>query len=167
MSSKTCLLRHLIHSKIFNLTKCSEVLVKYSLLISHAWMPIQIWRQLRERLTGNPDLKDSLFQIINSLIESFGLKLTCLGCKRGILYVLLFYLKIPTGTDRCTPQPVQQTSVVLTWDQALFFLLLLFCFSGSREKTKQTTEIKGEGMIAGYGGLNFSLLFQRVEIQIW
>ena len=64
--------------------------------------------------TTNPGLTDSFSQIINSLIESFGLKLTCLGCKRWILHVLLFYLKIPTGTDRRTPQPVQQTSVVLT-----------------------------------------------------
>ena len=30
-----CLLRNLIHSKIFNLTKYREVLVKYSLLITH------------------------------------------------------------------------------------------------------------------------------------
>ena len=34
------LLRHLIHSKIFNLTKCREVLLKYSLLITHTGMPI-------------------------------------------------------------------------------------------------------------------------------
>ena len=43
--------------------------------------------------TTNPGLTDSFFQIINSLIESFGLKLTYLGCKRWILYVLLFYLQ--------------------------------------------------------------------------
>ena len=78
---------HLIYSKILNLTKCREVLVKYSLLITHEGMPIQIWHQVRERLT------DSFFQIINSLIESFGIKFTCLGCKRWILYVLLFYLQ--------------------------------------------------------------------------
>ena len=35
-----CLLRHLIHSKIFNLTKYREVLLKYSLLITHRRMPI-------------------------------------------------------------------------------------------------------------------------------
>ena len=64
--------------------------------------------------TTNPGLTDSFSQIINSLIESFELKLTCLACKRWILHVLLFYLKIPTGTDRRTLQPVQQTSVVLT-----------------------------------------------------
>ena len=46
-----CCLRHLIDSNIFNLTKCREVLVKYSLFITHVWMPIQIWHQLRERLT--------------------------------------------------------------------------------------------------------------------
>ena len=46
-----CLLRILIHSKIVNLTKYREVLVKYSLLITYAGMPIWIWHQLRERLT--------------------------------------------------------------------------------------------------------------------
>ena len=50
--------------------------------------------------TTNPGLTDSFFQIVNSLIESFGLKLTCLGCKRWILYVLLFYLQYrPVQTD--------------------------------------------------------------------
>ena len=39
-----CLLTNLIHSKIFNLTKYREVLVKYSLLIAHAGMPIWIWQ---------------------------------------------------------------------------------------------------------------------------
>ena len=48
-----CLLRNLIHSKIFNLTKYREVLVKYSLLITHAEMPLWIWHQLRERLTDS------------------------------------------------------------------------------------------------------------------
>ena len=38
-----CLLRILIHSKIFNLTKYWEVLVKYSLLITQAGIPIWIW----------------------------------------------------------------------------------------------------------------------------
>ena len=73
--------------KDLNLTKCREVLLKYSLLITHEGMPFQIWHQLRERLT------DLFFQIINSLIESFGVKFTCLGCKHWILYVLLFYLQ--------------------------------------------------------------------------
>ena len=41
-----CLLRILIHSKIFNLTKYREVVVKYSLLITHAGMAIWIWHQL-------------------------------------------------------------------------------------------------------------------------
>ena len=48
-----CLLRSLIHSKISNLTKYREVLVKYSLLITHAEMPLWIWHQLRERLTDS------------------------------------------------------------------------------------------------------------------
>ena len=48
-----CLLRNLIHSKIFNLTKYREILVKYSLLITHAGMPLWIWHQLRERLTDS------------------------------------------------------------------------------------------------------------------
>ena len=39
-----CLLINLIHSKIFNLTKYWEVLVKYSLLIAHAGMLIWIWQ---------------------------------------------------------------------------------------------------------------------------
>ena len=39
-----CLLTNLIHSKIFNLTKYRKVLVKYSLLIAHAGMPIWIWQ---------------------------------------------------------------------------------------------------------------------------
>ena len=39
-----CLLTNLIHSKIFNLTKYREVLVKYSLLIAHAGMPIWFWQ---------------------------------------------------------------------------------------------------------------------------
>ena len=38
-----CLLTNLIHSSIFNLTKYREVFVKYSLLITHAGMPIWIW----------------------------------------------------------------------------------------------------------------------------
>ena len=38
-----CLLRNLIHSKIFYLTRYREVLVKYSLLITHAGMLIWIW----------------------------------------------------------------------------------------------------------------------------
>ena len=38
-----CLLWNLTHSKIFNLTKYREVLVKYSLRITHAGMPIWIW----------------------------------------------------------------------------------------------------------------------------
>ena len=47
------LLRSLIHSKISNLTKYREVLVKYSLLITHAEMPLWIWHQLRERLADS------------------------------------------------------------------------------------------------------------------
>ena len=38
-----CLLGILIHSKVFNLTKYREVLVKYSLCIMHAEIPIWIW----------------------------------------------------------------------------------------------------------------------------
>ena len=38
-----CLLGNLIHSKIFNLTKYREVLIKDSLLITHTGMPIWIW----------------------------------------------------------------------------------------------------------------------------
>ena len=38
--------------------------------------------------------------------------------------------------------------LTLTWDQALFCLLL--CSFGLRGKKKQLTEITGEGMIAGY-----------------
>ena len=88
------LLRHLIHSKIFNLTKCREVLVKYSLLITHAGMPIQIWHQLRERLT------DSFFQIINSLIESFWGKLDLPWLLTLDFVCLLFYLQYrPVQTD--------------------------------------------------------------------
>ena len=48
-----CLLRSLIHSKISNLTKYREVIVKYSLLITHVEMPLWIWYQLRERLTDS------------------------------------------------------------------------------------------------------------------
>ena len=48
-----CLLRNIIHSKIFNLTKCREVLVKCSLLITHAGMPIWIWHYIREPLTDS------------------------------------------------------------------------------------------------------------------
>ena len=47
------LLRNLIHSKIFNLTKYREVLVKYSPLITHAGRPKRIWHQSRERLTDS------------------------------------------------------------------------------------------------------------------
>ena len=53
-----CLLRNSIHSKIFNLTKYWEFVLKYLLLITRAEMPIWIWRLLWERLT------DSI-QIIN------------------------------------------------------------------------------------------------------
>ena len=38
-----CLRSNFIHSNIFNLTKYREVLVKYSLLITHAGKPILIW----------------------------------------------------------------------------------------------------------------------------
>ena len=75
--------------------------------------------------TANPGLTDSFFQIINSLMESFVLKLTYLGCKRWILYVVLFYLQYrPVQTDAPT--------------------------TGA----------------ANIGGLNFSRLFQRAEVQI-
>ena len=47
-----CLLRILIHSKIFNLDKYKQVLINYSLLIMHAVIPIWIWHQLRERILG-------------------------------------------------------------------------------------------------------------------
>ena len=56
-----CLLRNLIHSKIFNLTKYREVLVKYSLLITHADLT---------PVTGTTN--GFIFQIINLLIESWG-----------------------------------------------------------------------------------------------
>ena len=46
-----CLLRSLIHSKISNLTKYREVLVKYSLLE----MPLRIWHQLREGRMEKPE----------------------------------------------------------------------------------------------------------------
>ena len=82
-------------------------------------MPIQIWHQLRERLT------DSFHQIINSFIESFAVKLIWLGCIRWILFDLLFYLQY---------QPVQ-------------------------------TDAPATGA-AKIGGLNFSCLFQKAEIQI-
>jgi len=36
---------------------------------------------------------NSFFQIINSLIESFGVSLNWLRCKHWIFYVLLFYLQ--------------------------------------------------------------------------
>ena len=68
-----CLLRNLIHSQIFNLTKYREVLVKYSLLITHAEMPLWIWHQLGERLTAS-----------YSFIESWGVHLTCLDCNAEI-----------------------------------------------------------------------------------
>ena len=115
-----CLLRHLIHSKIFNLSKCKEVLLKYSLLITHKGMPIWIhWHQLRERLT------DSFFQIINSLIESFGGKLDLLWLLTLDFVCLLFYLQY---------RPVQ-------------------------------TDASATGA-ANIGGLTFSCLFERAEIQI-
>ena len=82
----------LIHSKIFNLTKCREVLLKYSLLITHRGMPIQIWHQLRERLT------DSFFEIISSLIEYFWGKLD-LPVNVGFCMPSLLFT-ISTGTDR-------------------------------------------------------------------
>ena len=47
------LLTNFIHWKIFNLTKYREVLVKYSLLITHAGRPKRIWHQSRERLTDS------------------------------------------------------------------------------------------------------------------
>ena len=115
-----CLLRHnLIHSKILNLTKCREVLLKYSLLITHTGMPIEIWHQLWERLT------DSFFQVINSLIESFGGKLDLPWLLTLDFVCLLFYLQY---------RPVQ-------------------------------TEAPATGA-ANIGGLNFSCLFERAEIQI-
>ena len=64
-------LRNLIHSKICNLTKYRKVLLKYSLLITHAGMPIWI------RVMTN----GFIFQLINSLIECWGVRLTCLDCK--------------------------------------------------------------------------------------
>ena len=50
-----CLLRSLIQSKISNLTKYREVLVKYSLLITHAEMPLWIWHQLRQGRMENQE----------------------------------------------------------------------------------------------------------------
>ena len=47
---RKCLLRNFIHSKIFNLSKYREVLMTYSLLITHAEMPNWTWHQLQERL---------------------------------------------------------------------------------------------------------------------
>ena len=42
-----CLLRNIIYSKIFNLTWYREVLASYSVLITHAEMPIWIWQKIR------------------------------------------------------------------------------------------------------------------------
>ena len=112
MSSK----RHLIHSKIFNLTKCREVLLKYSLLIRRTDLTPVI---LRERLT------DSFFQIINSVIESFWGKLD------------------------------------LPWLLTLDFICLLFNLQYRPVQTDAPTT-----GAANIGGLNFSCLFERAEIQI-
>ena len=60
-----------MHSKISNLTKYREVLVKYSVLITHAEMPTPV--------TGTTN--GFIFQIINSLIESWGVRLTWFDCK--------------------------------------------------------------------------------------
>ena len=48
-----CLVRNLIHSKTFNMTKCRNVLVKFSLLVTHGGMLIWIWHQLQEQLTDS------------------------------------------------------------------------------------------------------------------
>ena len=72
-----CLLRSLIHSKISNLTKYREVLVKYSLLITHADRCRNAALNLRP-VTGTTN--GFSFQIINSLIESWGVRLTWFDC---------------------------------------------------------------------------------------
>ena len=72
-----CLLRNLIHPKIFNLTKYREVLVKYSLPIN----------QLQERLT----IHFSNNKFINIILgrggggRGAGVRLTCLDCKPFVL----------------------------------------------------------------------------------
>ena len=69
-----CILRNFIHSKIFNLSKYREVLVTYSLLITH----VQNAELNLTPVTGTTN--GFIFQIINSLIESWGVRLTCLDC---------------------------------------------------------------------------------------
>ena len=66
---RKCLRSNFIHSKIFNLTKYREVLVKYLLLITHVGMPIWIWHQLREQ--------------INLVPRAFPLKGKALGTRLG------------------------------------------------------------------------------------
>ena len=89
-----CLLKHLTHSKVFNLTNCREVLLTYSPLIMHTGMPNEIWHQLRKQLT------DSFFQIINSWIQSFWGKLDLPWLLTLDFACLLFYLQYrPVQTD--------------------------------------------------------------------
>ena len=105
-----CLLRNLIHSKIFNLTKYREVLVKYSLLITHAEMPLWIWHQLRERLT------DSIFQIINSVIESWGVSLTYLDCNLYNTDLFTTSIFAPQCSKAMTSQKYNFGNYWICWD---------------------------------------------------
>ena len=112
-----CLLRSLIHSKISNLTKYREVLVKYSRLITHAEMPLSALNLTP--VTGTTD--GFIFQIINSLIESWGVCLTWFDCKPfstgeqtffgwSLPVILLQKVMVSPGTDLVKNQESQSTT---------------------------------------------------------
>ena len=70
-----CLWSNFIHSKIFNLTKCSEILIKYSLLITHT----KEGRFEFDTSYGNYwRIQFSNNQFLNSIV---GVCLTSLDCK--------------------------------------------------------------------------------------
>ena len=115
MSSK----RHLIHSKIFNLTKCREVLLKYSLLVTHTGIPILNWTPVTGTTNGFIFSKNQFInRILGATLDLPWLLTLDFAC-------LLFYLQY---------RPVQ-------------------------------TDAPATGA-ANIGGLNFSCLFERAEIQI-
>ena len=72
-----CLLRILSHSKIFNLTKYRQVLVKL-FTARYACSNSDLNLTL---VTGTTN--GFIFQIINSLIECWGVRLTCFDCNKS------------------------------------------------------------------------------------
>ena len=83
-----CLPRNLIHSKIYNLTKYREVPLQY--FTAHY---ASRNADLNLKLVGGTT-DGFIFQIITSLIESWGVRLTCFDCNIVPIVVLVLESKL-------------------------------------------------------------------------